>query len=93
MGRGSVFSSAQQFVHRYQAGEVRAESRVGISFRASYHLLPASDAILLAGFAESSWILRPRKDGVLSILSIALIFPNAALMLSVCMGMAQELEK
>ena len=41
----------------YQAGEVRDESGLGISFRASYHLLPASDVILLAGFAESSWTL------------------------------------
>ena len=38
-------------------------------------------------------VLRPRKDGVLSILTTDLIFPNVALRLSVCRGMAWELEK
>ena len=35
----------------------RAESRVEISFCASYHLLPENDAVLFAGFAESRWTL------------------------------------
>lgn len=35
----------------------RDESRVGISFCASYHLLPENDAVLVAGFAESRWTL------------------------------------